>query len=102
MEKMPKIVLLISLHLTSQSIETYGKINLAGMCSHPINANRLRCQTKPIWVLLTQSATTRTTTATKFLLGPLRFARGQKDIRITFKKKIFTEFELPALFFVAT
>ena len=32
--------------LTSQSIETYGKINLAGMCSHPINANRLRCHTK--------------------------------------------------------
>ena len=43
--------------LTSQSIETYGKINLAVMCSHPIDANRLRCQTKsePIWVLLTQS-----------------------------------------------
>ena len=33
-------------NLTSQSIETYGKINLAGMCSHPTNANRLRCQTK--------------------------------------------------------
>ena len=32
--------------MTSQSIETYEKINLAGMCSHPINANRLRCHTK--------------------------------------------------------
>ena len=43
MEKMPKIV------LTSQLIETYGKINLSGMCSHPINANRLRCQTNTEW-----------------------------------------------------
>ena len=32
--------------LTTQSIEIYGKINLAGMCSHPINANRLRCQSE--------------------------------------------------------
>ena len=32
--------------LTTQSIETYGKLNLVGMCSHPINANRLRCQSK--------------------------------------------------------
>ena len=30
--------------LTTQSIETCGKINLVGMCSHPIDANRLRCQ----------------------------------------------------------
>ena len=35
-EKMPKIVLAISL-----LNETYGKINLIGICSHPINANRL-------------------------------------------------------------
>ena len=40
---MPKIAFLCK--LTSQSIETYGKINLAGMCSHSINANRLS-QTK--------------------------------------------------------
>ena len=41
---MPKIVLPISLQFDSSidlPIENYGKINLVGMCSHHINANRL-------------------------------------------------------------
>ena len=46
MEKCLKLCCPFLCNLTSQSIETYGKIKLAGMCSHPINANRLRCQTK--------------------------------------------------------
>ena len=36
--------------------------------------------------------TTTTTTTTKLLLGPLSVARGQKDIRTTFKNTIFYEF----------
>ena len=29
-----------------QSIGTYGKINLVGLCSHPVNANWLQCQSE--------------------------------------------------------
>ena len=44
MEKWPKLCCPFLCNLTTQSIETYGKINLVGICSHPINANRLVCQ----------------------------------------------------------
>ena len=33
-------------NLTSQSIETYGKINLVGIWAHSINTNRLYCQSE--------------------------------------------------------
>ena len=42
MEKISKIVLPIS----QQWIETYGKINLVGICSHPVNANWLQWQSE--------------------------------------------------------
>ena len=59
MKKMPKIVLPISLQFDSQSIETYGKINLAGTICVLILLMPTDCivkqKSEPIWVLLTQS-----------------------------------------------
>ena len=58
MEKMPKLCCPFLCKLTTQSIETYGKINLVGMCSHPIILMPTDCdvnqKSEPIWVLLIQ------------------------------------------------
>ena len=61
-------------HVNGLKVETYGEVNLVGMYSHPINANRLRCNKKsePIWVLLIQSDPVRKLSLRFNTISPMR------------------------------
>ena len=60
MEKMPKIVSLISLQIDNSINSDLRQVNLLGMCSHPNTVILTDCdvnqESEAIWVLLIHSA----------------------------------------------